>query len=267
MSLAGSRLINGDITGHLWRPPTDNDGVSQGWMSQVSGVRRDWVAWGLNALESAFDDFDVRLDGAAATVVMKRRLIGIDEEAVHETTIEVTDAGFRFTERMQIPDGWHDLPRVGVRFEVSSDFETVDWLGPGPDETYPDRCRAATIGRWVSPIDDQYHPFVFPQDHGNHTDTRWFELKQPAGEGFRVGSESLFNFSARRHHDSAITEATTIADLRAGPPVEVHVDEAVRGLGTAACGPDTLPAYRVGPGTHEWGWHLRALAQLSDEFE
>ena len=27
-----------------------------------------------------------------------------------------------------------------------------------------------------------------------------------------------------------------------------------RGLGTASCGPDTLPAYLVGPGTYRWSW-------------
>ena len=30
----------------------------------------------------------------------------------------------------------------------------------------------------------------------------------------------------------------------------VHLDAAHRGLGTASCGPDTLPQYRVGPGTY-----------------
>ena len=31
-------VVDGDITGWLWRAPTDNDGVSQGWMSEAKGV-------------------------------------------------------------------------------------------------------------------------------------------------------------------------------------------------------------------------------------
>jgi len=259
LALAGSRLISGDITGHLWRAPTDNDGVSQGWMSEVSGVRREWVAWGLHELGSVLDDFDVDLDGNKATIVLERRIVGTDAEATHRTIIEIDDFGMRFCENIRVPAEWHDLPRVGVRFEVPAEFETVEWMGLGPDETYPDRCRAATVGRWVSRIADQYHPFVFPQEHGNHVDTRWFELSGAAGVGFRADSDSRFNFSARRHHDSAITAATTIAELQPGPTVEVHIDEAVRGLGTAACGPDTLADYRVGSGTHEWDWGLAPL--------
>ena len=37
----------------------------------------------------------------------------------------------------------------------------------------------------------------------------------------------------------------------------VVIDAAHRGLGTASCGPDTLPEYRLTPGTYSWGWTLR----------
>ncbi len=39
----------------------------------------------------------------------------------------------------------------------------------------------------------------------------------------------------------------------------VHLDAAHRGLGTASCGPDTLPEYLVGPGTYEWSWTIASL--------
>ncbi|MFE2035132.1 hypothetical protein ACFXBB_18155 [Streptomyces scopuliridis] len=35
------------------------------------------------------------------------------------------------------------------------------------------------------------------------------------------------------------------------------LDAAHRGLGTASCGPDTLPRYRLGAGAHRWSWTLR----------
>jgi beta-galactosidase len=52
---------------------------------------------------------------------------------------------------------------------------------------------------------------------------------------------------AAAHHD----------ELAAQPLVIVHIDAAHRGLGTASCGPDTLPAYVVGAGTYRWMWSLR----------
>ena len=44
--------------------------------------------------------------------------------------------------------------------------------------------------------------------------------------------------------------------IRLYQPV-IHLDTAHRGLGTASCGPDTLPEYFVGPGTYRWSWTLR----------
>jgi beta-galactosidase len=41
----------------------------------------------------------------------------------------------------------------------------------------------------------------------------------------------------------------------------IHLDVAHRGLGTASCGPDTLPQYRVGPGVYEWWWTIEPLAR------
>ena len=71
-----------------------------------------------------------------------------------------------------------------------------------------------------------------------------------------VAADGRFVFSARRHHDGALAAATTLAELDEAATTEVHVDAAVRGLGTGACGPDTLPPYRVGPGAYEWTWVL-----------
>ena len=39
----------------------------------------------------------------------------------------------------------------------------------------------------------------------------------------------------------------------------IHLDAAHRGLGTASCGPDTLPEYRLATGRHRWAWTLRDL--------
>ena len=39
----------------------------------------------------------------------------------------------------------------------------------------------------------------------------------------------------------------------------IVLDAAHRGLGTASCGPDTLPRYLVRPGVHRWAWSIRTV--------
>jgi beta-galactosidase len=205
------------------------------------------------------DEVRIR-DGADGTTIdVTRRMIGPDDEADRRTTILVTDEGVRFDEEIAVPQAWNDLARVGVRFDVPSELDRLQWMGPGPDETYPDRCGAAMVARWESTVTDQYHPFVVPQDHGIHVDTRWFALADASGRGFRVDADSRFVFAARHHHDQDLDDARSIAELVRGETIEVHIDAAVRGLGTAACGPDVLAPYRVGPGVHRFSYVMRPV--------
>ena len=56
----------------------------------------------------------------------------------------------------------------------------------------------------------------------------------------------------------ALNAAETLAELAPSKSAEIHIDAAIRGLGTAACGPDTLPEYCVGAGTYQFRWQLSA---------
>ncbi len=252
--------VNGFVEGivpTLWRAPTDNDGVSQGWMAPFAGIRPTWLEWGLDRLEAAVTSTERRTgddrvehngENTAETTVV--RALGSAEH--RSVATEYPDGRLRFREELIIPEGWHDLPRVGVMFPLDRRYRHLRWFGPGPDETYPDRRAAAQLGLWEQTVEDQYHPFVVPQEHGCHVDAHWFELLDDDGDGYRFVGEPRLIFSARLHGDRTLTAASTLAELSEDDHVEVHIDAAVRGLGTAACGPDTNDI--VGGGTHRWTW-------------
>ncbi|MEQ8840303.1 MAG: glycoside hydrolase family 2 TIM barrel-domain containing protein [Acidimicrobiales bacterium] len=260
IDLHGRALVTGPIVATLWRAPTDNDGVAQSWMAEVVGVRNRWLEWGLDRLEvepqGVTIDDDDRHDDRGLTLRLRRRLVGPGAHADHHTVVRIEPHGrVRFEDTITVPDEWSDIPRVGVSFPVDGRFDELRWFGPGPHETYPDRRAAATVGTWSSSIDDQYHSYVYPQEHGHHVDTRWVQLRD-GRDRVRIEADDRFGFSARRHSDAALTAATTLADLERGDQTEIHIDAAVRGLGTGACGPDTLPEHRVRPGVHHLRWQL-----------
>ena len=260
IAIDGFPVVIGDVTGCLYRAPTDNDGVKQGWTSETAGVRRRWLSWGLDRLEIEFDALKQRGTKAPGVIDLSRRIIGAGAEAEHRTRLSIGREGIEFREWIRLPREWDDLPRVGVRFEVPDSFSQLRWFGLGPDETYPDRRSGARVAQWSSTIDEQYHPFVVPQEHGAHCDTRWFSLSGTRGPGLRIDLADRSSFSARSHHDRDLERAMTLAELAKSSNHEIHIDAAMRGLGTASCGPDTLPAYRIGARVHQWSWTLRAQA-------
>ena len=243
-------------TGCLWRAPTDNDGVQQGWMAGVSGVRQKWIEEGLDSLEIHPRNYGVSMGDGSVLLAFEQEIRGRLNSALHYSVYSLTENGICISERIDIPDEWVDIPRVGIRFEVPASFELLRWLGRGPYESYPDRCRSQMIGVWESGVTDQYHQYVVPQEHGAHQHTRWFALEEKSGLQLRITSSTPFSFSARFHHDVDLTSAKTIADLAVRDTIEVHIDRALRGLGTGACGPDVLEKYRVGPGEFNWDWEI-----------
>ena len=252
-------FVVGPITGTLWRAPVDNDGIDASWNPDAASVRRRWLDWGLHELAVEPVRTGVRRRGGSVEITLVRRLVGRDDAADHRTVVRVDpDSTVRVDETIVVPARWIDVPRVGVVMPVDRRFDRVRWFGPGPMETYPDRRSSALVGLWASSIADQYHPYVVPQETGHHVDTRWFELT--AGrERVRIGGDRPFGFAARHQTDAALTAASNLADPGLVDPsgtVDVHIDVAMRGLGTGACGPDTLPAYRVGPGRYRWGWRI-----------
>jgi len=254
----GETVVCGDIRGWLWRAPTDNDGVGQGWMSEVMGVRNDWLRWGLDRLTSEVDSITRRTRNSIETITLKRRLVGAAAEATHRTKITLVDGVASFAEQIVVPAEWHDLARVGVRFEVPGDLDQLTWFGPGPLETYPDRKASGIVSRWTSTVGEQFHPYVVPQEHGAHADARWMSLTDERGSGIVVAGQRPMVLTARADHDATLTAASTLAELDPEPTIEVHVDYAVRGLGTAACGPDVLARFVVGPGRHRFSWTIGA---------
>ena len=127
----------------------------------------------------------------------------------------------------------------------------------GPHETYPDRRRSGLIGRWTSTVTEQLVPYVRPQENGGHADVRWLRLSGASGAGIRIDLDRPGQASAT--HVRAADLASATHDVNVVPCREtiVVLDAAHRGLGTASCGPDTLPAYLLHPGTYRWGWTLR----------
>jgi beta-galactosidase len=99
-------------------------------------------------------------------------------------------------------------------------------------------------------------PYLVPQEHGLHLDTRWFALRRTDGhEGLLVvATGSPFAFSASHYSVEDLWRSRDLTELQPRPETFVHLDVAHRGLGTLSCGPDTAPGYRVGPGRYAWRW-------------
>ena len=225
----------------LWRAPTDND--------RIGGLARQWEALGLRTLSVV----DEHRNGDH----LERTLnTGSGEVVTHHRTIVHTTHGVRVHEQVTVPAALHDLARVGIEVVLPSP-EQITWFGSGPHETYPDRD-LARVGLWSSDVDGLHTDYIRPQENGARQRVQWMQVSGPAG-AWRISNDAPRHMSVSRFTDAMLADTGHNVDLVPVEGVVVHLDAAHRGVGTASCGPDTLDAYRVGPGTYEWTWTLERV--------
>jgi beta-galactosidase len=182
------------------------------------------------------------------------------DDFVHTHRYTLTPHGSLQIENvLRVGDGVNDLPRVGLQMQLSPDLEQLEWYGRGPWDNYSDRKASAPIHCYQSTVREQYVDYVMPQEHGHKTDVRWLTLTDDNGRGLKVSSDVPFEFNALHHTDDDLFAAKHPHDLHTKPEVVLSLDHAMRGLGTASCGPDTLPQYRLMAGEYRFGFELSVV--------
>ncbi len=148
------------------------------------------------------------------------------------------------------------LPKIGLEMRLTPEIKSVDWYGPGPFETYPDRKTGAQTGLYAKAIVSIEHPYLVPEGFGNHTDVRWLELKTAVGTGFKIfASNQLLNFSVDPYTnlDAALHNFQLI---KTDTP-KLRVDIAVSGVGGTPI--TTRSYYRTLPQIYEYDFSIEPL--------
>jgi beta-galactosidase len=217
----------------LWRAPTDNDGLPL-VPDKSPGPLGRWLELGLDS--------------------------GIPDGVVHRRQVHrLEGGGVLFEHEVELPEELADLPRIGVVLTLAPGLERLEYCGRGPWENYSDRQASAVVGRYRSTVTDQYVPYIAPQEHGHHGDARWLTLTDEQGRGIKVTAQPTIGFSASHFTAADLTAARHTIELEPRAEVILNLDHAQRGLGTASCGPDTSPRYRLRSGTHRFSYVIQQL--------
>jgi beta-galactosidase len=252
----GEERLAGPLVPHLWRVPTDND-EGGGRASFAHG----WREAGLDRLEASAGAPRVeRVDGGVRVVVESRlsgKTAALDLRTAYEVHGDgVVEVRARFAAAAKLPP----LPRVGFQLQLPGAYDTAEWHGRGPHESYADRKHGARFGVFRSKVADLHFPHVMAQENGNRTDVRSVTLVDARGQGLRVTGEKPFDFTAHDYTDAALLAAKASQAIERDGRVTLSLDLAQMGLGgDDSWSPRVHPEFQLTAPEYEFAFRIEPV--------
>ena len=243
----GASLLGdgGTLRPNFWRAPTDND--------MGASVHKTLKAWQHPAMQlTSLQAGSLSAEGFTVTAEYSMPDVG----ARLTLTYTLHDSGcLDVAMTMDAGDQATDvgLFRYGLMMQLPHDMDLSRFYGRGPIENYIDRKSSQHLGIYSLTADEQFHPYVRPQETGLHSDVRWWEQTAPNGYGLRVEAAIPFYASAL-HYDIDQLDEGEDKHQRHAPQLEpsaytvLCIDSEHAGLGGVnSWGMDgyALPQYRV----------------------
>lgn len=140
--------------------------------------------------------------------------------------------------------GTPTLPRFGLEFKMPAGNEFVSYYGYGPFSSYCDLKQHCKRGIFHSTVTNEFTPYIFPQETGNHFGVQWAIVHDAEGRGIMVKGMPEVEFSALHYTAKDLDEASLANHLVPLPETVVRIDYKQAGIGSNSCGPELLPKYK-----------------------
>lgn len=235
---------------NIWRAPTDND----------VHIAKEWLLDGLDRSVAHLDEMSWEENPEGILVQTKGTLgsAGFKPHSAYQVNYLFKPGGavqitLDYTAlRLQTR-----LPRLGFTTQLAHAFEGVSWFGRGPQSSYPDRKDSAPVDHYAMPTRELFHPYLRPQENGNRSEVQWVRFSDDQHPGFHVYGRPHFDFNAQYCSLENLTAAQHPSDLVWEKTPTLYIDAAQTGLGSNACGPDTLSKYQFEPDELSFSFELQ----------
>ncbi len=254
----GMRLLDEGavLEPNFWRAPTDND-----FGAGLQRKNRVWADPGLKlvSLEHAVQEGEAvvtahyRLQHVTALLEIQYRIGAGGAVLVRERLHAAADTGAPA------------LMRFGMRMRLPARCDRIDYYGRGPWENYADRKDGAFLGRYRQTVEEQFYPYIRPQETGTKSDVRRWRQADLAGRGVEITAPEPFSASALHYSRESLDEGLEkrqghSQEIAPDKAVWLSIDKAQYGLGCVnSWGALPLPQYRLPYGDYDFCFLIRPV--------
>ena len=178
---------NAELKPNFWRAPTDNDfGAS---------LQQKYVAW----KQPAYKLTSLKTEESGGVIVVNAAYDMPSVSAKLLLTYQITNEGsIKVTQKLLADKATKvaDMFRFGMQLQMPEEDGYIQYYGKGPFENYIDRNNASFTGVYKQTADEQFYPYVRPQETGTKTGVRWWQQTNRGGTGLKFYSDSALSVSA-----------------------------------------------------------------------
>ena len=235
----------GTLKPNFWRAPTDND--------MGAHLQKKFKVW--KNPQMNLKNIDVKKDKKANTVTIVTSFDMPEVQGQMDITYLVfaNTGAVKVTEDFKATEGAKvsDMFRFGMLLQMPYSMEKSTYYGRGPIENYSDRKDCMRIAIYNDEADNQYFPYIRPQESGTKSDIRWWKQTDATGLGLQVKSctpfyASAIHFDTEELDDGDDKEQRHSFDLKKSKFTNLFLDSAHMGVGGEnSWGAWPLEKYRV----------------------
>ena len=249
---------------NFWRAGTDND--------YGAGLQNRFRVW--RNPEIKLESLEYSTSEGMAYVTASYIMPATGAAMTMEYAINSTGA-VKVTQKMKAnaSGSARDIPdmfRFGLRMEMPAEYNTVTFYGKGPFENYADRQHSALVGLYRQSVEEQFYPYIRPQETGTKGGLRWWAVTDASGSGLRFRSDAPFYASALEYSiemldDGAAKNNRHPADLVKSGNTNICIDGYQMGLGCInSWGALPMEKYMLEYGDYEFTFIMEPVRHLYD---
>lgn len=231
----------------VWRAPIDNEM----WILQRWKWENPYDAENFDRIQNKIYSYKAEDN----MLTFEGSLSGISRTPFFRYTLAYTffdDGTVKVSMSGRIKDECIWLPRLGFEYGLATENCSFSYFGRGKGENYCDMKAHAPVGSYESTADAEYVPYVKPQEHGNHTDTKLLKIKN----GLTFFTEDKFDFNISQYDSYVLSDTKHKEELIKNDYVTLRIDYKDSGVGSGACGPELAEKYRLGEKDIEFSYFI-----------
>ena len=222
-------------------------------------MRADWTAAFYDHVDLRAESCELSTSPSAVTYTVKGLVAAPSRLPLYRATVvyTVTSAGLHIAmdaTAYRKPVNGHitwegnlrkevTLPRFGFRYTLKGAYGGLSYYGKGPYECYADMDSHVRYGLFHSTVEEQYEPYVRPQECGNHLGTT--EINLSGSVQFGVLADAPLEFSALPYSMEELTAVEHRHLLKKNGNTHLVLSAKVGGIGSQSCGPLPMEKYRL----------------------